>query len=818
MKKRWFVVPYILLAACSSSSGPNETLTSVGDASSTACPNGGVTITSGVDNNNNGVLDSSEVTTTKNICDGATPVASSLVTTTSLPNGDPNCANGGTEIDTGLDNGAGGGTAGDGILQAGEVTNRQYVCNGGGIPLFIGSTTPPASPTGQFTIDTSGGDAQGSNSTAGPAGNINLFMEHGTLGGALKVFATGSADASFTIPTIAFYGGTNSVEVKMDTPVPVYATPDGVADNDTIFELIGDSNLYLNTGGTPTIVTGLDIDAGVTVTFSSNNDGETQLEFSNDLRNAGNIFTSLEEGGGADSLTITLNSYFGSVGSTIDTSGADGSSTVGGGRAGAIQFNFSGTIVNQGDLTATGGAGSFGGNGGPVTWAPANSAAVFNTGTIDTHGGDGTGSSAGPAGDIDLEATYGDVNNAGKLFAFGGSGRSGGTGGAITLETRVGAVRNSGDLDYSGGGCTGSNCQAADARAITLSSNGGGDVINAATLTANGGSTADNTGTQGGSGGSVSITACDCKSNYRGGSGLRAGSINVSGTISTTGGTGRNGGGGGKLNIDLNVASSAHGQELILFGYTQITANGGSAMSTGATAQDGGQITFSQNDTAYSPEEDEGVGPAGAVINYANVTALGGDGAAPGSAGNISFSTEPYDFRDSFEVALNFGAIDVSGGSASENDASRGGNVDLFGVSGAANNGAVTATGGVSTNEGGDCGNGGNISIYASTGPATNTGIIHASGASNTVAGSFGGNGGTVDIAGSLASNTAAITCEGGDGGTGGNGGGGGEIELRSSPDGTSTNSGTLLVSPGTNPFNGSFAGEIRIDGQLVAS
>ena len=116
MKKLWFVVPALLLAACGSSSdSPKETLTAVADASTTACPNGGVTITSGVDTNDNGVLDSSEVTTTKNVCDGAPASPSELVTTTTLANGDANCPNGGTEIQIGLDNGAGGGTAGDGI-------------------------------------------------------------------------------------------------------------------------------------------------------------------------------------------------------------------------------------------------------------------------------------------------------------------------------------------------------------------------------------------------------------------------------------------------------------------------------------------------------------------------------------------------------------------------------------------------------------------------------------------------------------------------------------------------------------------------------
>jgi MYXO-CTERM domain-containing protein len=51
-----------------------------------------------------------------------------------LVSGEPagaNCAFGGHRIDTGLDDGDGGGTAADGVLQAGEVDLTSYVCDGG---------------------------------------------------------------------------------------------------------------------------------------------------------------------------------------------------------------------------------------------------------------------------------------------------------------------------------------------------------------------------------------------------------------------------------------------------------------------------------------------------------------------------------------------------------------------------------------------------------------------------------------------------------------------------------------------------------------
>ena len=124
----------------SSGTDPNE-LTAVTTAQASVCPNGGVTISTGLDVNNNGVLDISEITSTNNVCNGASAIdggipsdgvvaPGALVSTTQLAVGDANCPNGGTQIDTGIDNGAGGGIANDGVLEAGEISATQYVCNG----------------------------------------------------------------------------------------------------------------------------------------------------------------------------------------------------------------------------------------------------------------------------------------------------------------------------------------------------------------------------------------------------------------------------------------------------------------------------------------------------------------------------------------------------------------------------------------------------------------------------------------------------------------------------------------------------------------
>ncbi len=60
---------------------------------------------------------------------GIPVVATSLISITAEPAG-ANCVAGGSRVDTGLDNGDGGGTASDGILEPGEIDSTAYICNG----------------------------------------------------------------------------------------------------------------------------------------------------------------------------------------------------------------------------------------------------------------------------------------------------------------------------------------------------------------------------------------------------------------------------------------------------------------------------------------------------------------------------------------------------------------------------------------------------------------------------------------------------------------------------------------------------------------
>jgi|GEM_PF-449824 len=139
----------------------------VGDAS---CPNGGIQIQTGIDINGNGILDPSEVTNSQNVCNGATGAAgaigangknglNSLVRLTPEPSGS-NCATGGERIDIGVD------TNNNGTLDTSEVSSTSYTCNGAtgpagaagaGVPWVstIGSTQQAAPNTGYLANSTS---------------------------------------------------------------------------------------------------------------------------------------------------------------------------------------------------------------------------------------------------------------------------------------------------------------------------------------------------------------------------------------------------------------------------------------------------------------------------------------------------------------------------------------------------------------------------------------------------------------------------------------------------------------------------------------
>jgi hypothetical protein len=137
--ERWKVTSLLGLialgAACGDDAGGSlaDILTDTRTATPMECPpdGDGVVLRSGQDTNLNGTLEASEVTFTEPVCepvdgdsgDPGDPGLNALVRTSAEPEGD-NCANGGSRVDSGLDDNA------DGILQSGEIDATSYICNG----------------------------------------------------------------------------------------------------------------------------------------------------------------------------------------------------------------------------------------------------------------------------------------------------------------------------------------------------------------------------------------------------------------------------------------------------------------------------------------------------------------------------------------------------------------------------------------------------------------------------------------------------------------------------------------------------------------
>jgi hypothetical protein len=119
---------------CNGVNGLNALVSVENISSNESCPNGGVVLRSGQDTNVNGILDESEVISTVFICDGV----ESLIRVEQEAAG-ANCATGGLMVLTGMDQN------GNDILDDNEVSNTLYVCNGiNGIASLITVTAEPA--------------------------------------------------------------------------------------------------------------------------------------------------------------------------------------------------------------------------------------------------------------------------------------------------------------------------------------------------------------------------------------------------------------------------------------------------------------------------------------------------------------------------------------------------------------------------------------------------------------------------------------------------------------------------------------------------
>lgn len=213
-----FAVSLGALAACDyGDNAASQSLVSTSDEAPGAnCANGGTKIEAGPDEDGDGVLDSSEVTSTSYVCNGddggsGSGGLNSLVTTSEEPAG-ANCPFGGTRIETGLD------ADDDGTLDPSEVNAAatSYVCavapNGAlspstGINIVYKtnpvSTSATAPVTVRFTLKDDRGfpiDLKGLysiNTAVQPRFSLSWFTKTGDIVGPLVTYTKTTAPTMY---------------------------------------------------------------------------------------------------------------------------------------------------------------------------------------------------------------------------------------------------------------------------------------------------------------------------------------------------------------------------------------------------------------------------------------------------------------------------------------------------------------------------------------------------------------------------------------------------------------------------------------------
>jgi hypothetical protein len=735
-----------------------------------------------------------------------------------------------------------------------DITKKYY--SGGDCCDIVGDLDEPTGDDGNAVISLKGGMGEGDTAFGGYGGQLYV-SSYASAGLYVK---TRTLDADVTVPTPVYPEelGENGVTISTNTTVPV--DPDTPA-VDTPYMVSTDQFLYISDGdgdlADESPVTGLKVDAGVTLTLELNADTGTKayLQFDDDVVIEGTVETAnLPEVPDKGDLYMEVYGHFTTAaGSMIDTAGDDAASVGSeGGDAGSIEiyvYDYNGALL-QGTIDASGGDGlglGSGGSGGTVDVDPSEEygGTLINTGTIDVSGGNG--GQGGWAGEIHLDSEWA-VYNTGALYANGGAATAG-YGGLIYFEPDAGSLHNSGDL-YCNGGDGDAGGGWAGSIQIYAGNEYAGDCINTGNLYASGGSAREFG--QAGYGGFIYLEAQggniistgailgnggDAAGPFWGGYGgqlviqtyestdmdygevVAPGLIQITGDITLNGGDGAYSGGYGG---SMWVYNDNYANEMFppvnpteLLGYTLIDVSGGD----GGYGGYGGSVGVSTEESFYGYDDYTSF-PAGPVVNRVDIMAVGGNhsgyGGAPwfGYGGYVELEAEG-EFYSGFTVCLNSGNIDVSGGDGY--GSGTGGSVWLYGHDYVENTGAITAMGGETTGGESWTGYGGYIDI-ASSASSLNSGDVIATGGLGTGDPAYGGYGGEFFLYGvDDVTNSGSIYCNGGDSTTY-DGGNGGVVAMGSQKMVTSNSASMITVAGGSAPegYDDGDLGGIWIDGFLV--
>ncbi|MDH5258354.1 MAG: hypothetical protein OEX07_10105, partial [Gammaproteobacteria bacterium] len=460
--------------------------------------------------------------------------------------------------------------------------------------------------------------------------------------------------------------------------------------------------------------------------------------------------------------------------------------------------------------------------------------ALENTAAIDASGGDTVDPAAdgGVAAQISLKTELGHLYNDGVLSAVGGDGKvNGANANSIFLTVTsdwLGSVKNSGAINTSGG--MGETGNGGHAGSITLRSIGD-DLINSGSLTANGGDAAD--GFNGGNAGNISFSSQWGKFE------TPPGNIIVSGNLAAKGGDasgalGGVGGDGGIIGFAGNDAYEyQHKQLLGLWGYTDISAKGGTGESPGA----GANVTLLIDNPGNVYPNNWEWSSLGSIINEADINTSGASSSAAdlagafrgGAGGDVSMRIDSNVLGDTSTLMNSGSIVTASGNNQNSNATANSGDVELIGP-------AITNTASIDTSAGDDTsvanaalaseptpvaalGNArgnhaGSIQMLAEGGALLNSGALLSSGGN---AEEIGGNAGPISLLAETLNNTGDLTANGGNSTvltlTTSKGGNAQFISLKSKVSGQMANSSTLSNQAGAGATAGTSASQFMIDG-----
>lgn len=652
-----------------------------------------------------------------------------------------------------------------------------YGCGGGG-----GGGGGAAA--GANTITLTGGG--GATTTDGGDGGY-WYMETYSVKG-VKISRTGTVNTSFTVPNYNPPAdlGANPLTISATTNIDVY---DPVLGNDpaagTPYMVVGDANLYISDDdgsvADETPVTGLQVDAGVTLTLGLNYDSGgltgqdwAYITFSDDINILGTVKTKDLTAGNVptNGVAPTIDTRHGAPATARDMGALD--------LEGEQIFIRTGGAINATGLAGTAATTERGGDGGYIYLYADNF--VINEGTIDNSGGDGAGTGIGGDAGVStaggsfvyIDCDGGALINKGPIYANGGTGSAGGE--AAYLELYADSLLyNTGSLMANGGtGLTG-NGGNADYDIYLYAYYG--SIFNSGNISQKGGDAAVSSGTgTGGDGGYVYISAGD--SGYVGDF-INSGDIDVSSGSAITAGSG--GGSYGYIYMYAYGAIKNSGD---------LTLAGGNGVGAGSAGGDGGYLEI-DNYVPYDEGYDESL-PVRPIQISGNISLNGGAGVTGGAGGDFYiYQAESDDAQSEGGIELlGYTSADLSGG----NGTSTGGDADWYSmeiytyeddweigdylpVGPITNEIAITAKGGNGTGAAGDGGDGGYIEWetdgsawdLGTTSKLTNSGKVDVSGGSGGTS-NGGDSGGIYWYGHDGVTNSGELVLEGGDsvGGTGG--------------------------------------------------